>query len=104
MDEPQSLDGELSQAIFTRMLRDGVLPAATVEAVMLEFQQQAETARSRYHEDRASTLSRMALEILMAGSGEPAEDPQVLFRRDQIRKRTAYIERNRDLDGGKPDT
>ena len=99
-DEPQSLDGELSQAIFAQMMRDGILPAETMHSVMDAFNRKAERARWESDRDRAETLSRMAFEVILNGSSVPGEDPEVAFRRDQIRKRTAYIERQARPDGG----
>jgi hypothetical protein len=99
-DEPQSLDGELSQAIFAQMMRDGILPAETMHSVMEAFNRKAERARWESERDRAEALSRMALEVILSGDGPPAEDPDVTFRRDQIRKRTAYIGRQAPPDGG----
>jgi hypothetical protein len=100
VDEPQSLDGELAQAIFVQMMRDGILPAETLHRVMATFDQQAKRARWESDRDRSETLSRMAFEVLLSGDGPSTEDPEVLFRRDQIRKRTKYIERQATADGG----
>lgn len=100
MDEPQSLDGELSQAMFVEMMRAGILPASVVERVMFDFQEQANAACSAEEKDRAQTLSRMTLEVLLQGDGADAEKPEVLYRREQIRKRTRYIERQANADGG----
>ena len=99
-DEPQSLDGELSQAIFAQMMRDGILPAETMHSVMEAFNRKAERARWESERDRAETLSRMAFEVILSGSTVSGEAPEIAFRRDQIRKRTAYIERQARPDGG----
>lgn len=103
VDEPQSLDGELSQAIFVQMMREGILPAETLQRVMAGFDRRAERAHWQSERDRCEALSRMAVEVLLSGGSPPAEDPQVLFRRDQIRKRTRYIERAASTDGGNDD-
>lgn len=100
VDEPQSLDGELVQAIFVQMFRDGILSSATMQAVMETFTRKAEHARWEGEADRAETLSRMAFEIILAGENAQVEDPEVAFRRDQMRKRTKYIERQAAADGG----
>ena len=86
--------------MFVEMMRAGILPACVVERVMFEFQEQASAACSDGERDRAETLSAMALEVLLQGDGADAERPEVLYRRDQIRKRTAYIGRQPRPDGG----
>lgn len=99
-DEPQSLDAELAQAIFVQMIRDGILPSAIVQTVMETFTRKAERSRWESEAERAETLSRMAFEVILAGENAQVEDPEVAFRRDQMRKRTKYIERQAATDGG----
>lgn len=100
MDESQSLDGELFAAIVVEMIRDGLIPAHIMERVRQNFEYQADTACYASHEDRASTLSRMALEIEAAASGPTLKewhDRQTLREEE---RRAAYLSRHPD--GGKP--
>lgn len=100
MSKPQSLDGELFAAIMVEMIRDGLVPAHIMERVRQNFEYQADTASYASHEDRTSTLSRMALEIEAEASGPSLKEwhDKRALREDE--RRAAYLSRRPD--GGKP--
>jgi hypothetical protein len=96
VDEPQSLDGELFAAIIVEMIRAGLIPLAIMERVRENFEYQGDTARHAGSEDRAATLSRMALEIEIAASGSTLREWHDQRVADQDRRRDAYLSRRPD--------
>ena len=102
MGEPQSLDGELFAAVMVEMIRDGLIPAHIMERVRQNFEYQADTANYASHEDRAATLSRMALEIEATASGPTLKEwhDRNTLREDE--RRAAYLSRHPE--GGKTST
>ena len=95
VDEPQTLDAELFQAVLIEMVRTGLLPQDVLDRVQQRFETEAEALSGSSRSQRYATLARMAGEIGMMATAASSSEWHAEQRRRQMRLRTAHI-----ADGG----
>jgi len=97
MDTPYSYAEGMAQATMTLLLRAGVLDEDAVMSLAEEYERRAgweeDPAAKEALEQTAHGLRLAPFGLEPAPEVNPASEFQAQFQRDQIRKRTAMIER-----------